>query len=178
MVDFRLVRDVGLRLLVGTLLVGAMAWASDLPVGQDPQSAGLRLSWRARASVERCRDRSAKELARLAAHLRQPRECLQVPVDYHLTVQVDDQLVADELVRHHGVRSSRPLFVDTLLQVTPGRHRLRICWSPEPHLDDAASSLDGMGLEASHFDHLVDFEPAVVSLVSLDDGDLVLRPRA
>lgn len=175
MVDFRLVRDVGLRILVGALLVGAMAWASDLPVGQDTQSAGLRLSWRARASVERCRDRSAEELARLAAHLRQPRECLQVPVDYHLTVQVDDQVVADEFLRHHGVRSSRPLFVNTLVQVSPGRHRLRIRWSPQPDLDGAASSLADEG--TSHFDRLVDFEPAVVSLISLDDGDLVLRPR-
>ena len=85
-----------LRFSATALAIAAVAWCSDVPVGDPSADGALRLSWRARARVERCRDRSPQELERLPAHLRQTRDCRNVPIDYHLALTIDDTPVVLE----------------------------------------------------------------------------------
>jgi hypothetical protein len=157
------------RVLAGALLLAAIAWAGDFPVGAEADHAALRLSWRARARVQECRDRTAEELAKLPAHLRQPRECQDIPIDYHLELSIDGTTVLDEVLRHHGVRSSRPLFVDRTLKIAPGRRHVVVSWQPQRNPtvtwpNDSAGTLVPHRLELE-----LELEPGTIDLITLRD---------
>lgn len=169
MADLRSSLHVLGRVLAATMVVTAIAWASDFPVGSDPDHAALRLSWRARARAQECRDRTAEELSRLPAHLRQPRECLDIPIDYHLHVSIDGTTVLDEVLRHHGVRSSRPLFVDRTLKVAPGRHHLVVSWQPQPHPTATWPSDSADIPMPQRLELVIELEPGTIDLITLSD---------
>ncbi len=104
-------RAAGLALVV-VLMVG-LVWASNAPMTTNPSpDPRLRLAWSARPErIEKCRQQSEEELARLPAHMRQPVACEGTTAEYRLQVRIEGALVADRVVRGGGLRRDRRLYV-------------------------------------------------------------------
>ncbi len=104
-------RIAGIALAVAVM--AGLVWASNAPMAtnRDPE-ARLRLAWSARPErIEKCRQQSEEELARLPAHMRQPVACEGTTAEYRLQVRVDGALVADRVVHGGGLRRDRRLYV-------------------------------------------------------------------
>ncbi len=63
-------------------------------------------------------------------HMRQKRICTETAIDFRLKIAVDGETRVDRLISHRGVRRNRPLVVDELLTVAPGRRRVAIEFTP------------------------------------------------
>lgn len=113
---------VTLAALVG---VGAV---TRLPLGaRERAAAELRLSWRMRAEPERvCRIRTAEELARLPAHMREEEICERRSLPYRLKVTVDEAVLEDRQVVAAGAHGDRPLYVFERFTLQPGARAVRI----------------------------------------------------
>ena len=89
--------------------------------------ATLRLAWSARPErIERCRQQSEEELARLPAHMRQPVVCEGASAQYRLTVRDDGRLVAERVVHGGGLRQDRRLYIFQELPLAPGDRRIEV----------------------------------------------------
>lgn len=87
----------------------------------------LRLAWSARPErIERCRQLSEEELARLPAHMRQPVSCEGASAQYRLTVRDEGRLVVERVVRGGGLRQDRRLYVFQELPLPPGDRRIEV----------------------------------------------------
>jgi hypothetical protein len=74
--------------------------------------ARLRLAWSARPErIEKCRQQSEEELARLPAHMRQAVACEGTTAEYRLQVRIEGVLVSDRVVHGGGLRRDRRLYV-------------------------------------------------------------------
>lgn len=108
----------------------AVRWSSALPLGTRTardQAAQLRLSLSARPErVERCRELSDDELAKLPAHMRLRTKCEGYSARYLLTIVVDERSLTSDTLRGGGLRHDRPLHVFREYDVTPGPQRIRI----------------------------------------------------
>lgn len=100
----------------------AVVWASSAPIAlHDAEQAMLRVAWSARPErIERCRQQSEEELARLPAHMRLPVVCEGASAQYRLTVRYQGRIVADETVRGGGLRQDRRISVFHELPIDPG----------------------------------------------------------
>jgi ferredoxin len=148
-------------------LLGLTGLGSRWPQGTGPGDGRLRLGWRLAGQVlERCRDLAPAELARRPAHMRSPRECTRLALDYHLVVAIDGRVRAERTVRAPGLRADRPLTVDEDLDVPPGDHDVRVSFAPELG--------PGTGV-ALAFQERVRFEPPRIVLITLEDDRLVRR---
>jgi hypothetical protein len=93
----------------------------------DSEQAMLRVAWSARPErIERCRQQSDEELARLPAHMRQPVVCEGVSAQYRLTVRRDGQILADETVHGGGLRQDRRIYVFHELAIDPGEAAIEV----------------------------------------------------
>ena len=94
-------------------LMAGLVWASNAPMTTNPSpDARLRLAWSARPErIEKCRQQSEEELARLPAHMRQAVACEGTTAEYRLQVRIDGALVADRVVHGGGLRRDRRLYV-------------------------------------------------------------------
>ena len=161
-------------LLALGLMLGIVA-LSQVPYTASRGADGeLRLAWRWRSQrVERCRTLTPDELGKLPAHMRVATACERPLRPYLLEVEVDDRAVLHDSVRARGAESDRPLSVFHRLPLAPGRHEVKVTFSPLPLAGDSAASLPA-ALEAEA--HIV-VSPRQVVLVTLDDVQrkLVLR---
>jgi hypothetical protein len=107
--------------LLAILTTVALAWASRAPMTiHSSPDAMLRLAWSARPQrIEKCRQLSEEELAKIPQHMRQPVTCEGVNARYRLQVRVDGALVADRLVQGGGLRRDRRLYVFEEVPVAP-----------------------------------------------------------
>lgn len=117
-----------LAAVVAVALTAATAALTRTPVTFSGEGVGvLRLSWRMKGvTAEACRTLAPEELARLPAHMRNPRACIGVIAPYHLTVTADRSLSVDDTVRAPGARSDRPLNVLREFLLTPGEHQVAV----------------------------------------------------
>lgn len=104
------------RLLGAMLAFGVIAGlvrASSAPLIVHTSNDGLlRLAWSARPErIQKCRQRTDEELARLPRHMRQPLACEGTTAEYRLQVRIDGALVAERMVRGGGLRRDRRLYV-------------------------------------------------------------------
>ena len=104
------------RMLGAALAIALMAvivWGSSASLTVHGSTDGLlRLAWSARPErIEKCRQRTEEELARLPQHMRQPLACEGTTAEYRLQVRVDGALAAERLVRGGGLRRDRRLYV-------------------------------------------------------------------
>jgi hypothetical protein len=108
----------------------ALRWSSVLSSGirtSREHSAQLRLSLSARPErVERCRELSDEELARLPAHMRLRTQCEGYSARYRLAITVDGRQLAAVTLRGGGLRRDRPLHVFQEHDVAPGRQRVTV----------------------------------------------------
>lgn len=148
------VRRIAGIVLAGAAVVG-LAALSRVPYEPDePGSARLRLSWRARGeAVARCRKATAEELKGVAAHMRQETVCEGARVaPYQLRVVIDGDTVLDQLAPGSGVAGDRPLYVLREYEVSPGRHHVQVWFekhSLDGRQDDAAPSSDAADVRES-----------------------------
>ena len=130
----------------------------------------LRLAWSARPErIERCRQQSEEELARLPAHMRQPVVCEGASAEYRLSVRLDGRVVAEQVVRGGGLRQDRKLYVFRELPLDPGDRWIEVRFD-RLGPDDAAGGNRPAGGEIvpSHvvFDQRVRLRPREVILVT------------
>ena len=104
-------RVAGIALAVAVM--AGLVWASNAPMTTNrAPDARLRLAWSARPErIEKCRQQSEEELARLPAHMRQAVACEGTTAEYRLQVRIDGALVADRVVHGGGLRRDRRLYV-------------------------------------------------------------------
>ncbi len=165
------------RLLFTALLFVAIAALGQIPFGEVPEDAYLRLALRTtEARIEICRDRTPEELEALPAHMRQPRACDRHAIPHRLHVQLDGATVLDQVLEPRGARSDRPLVFDHQLAVDPGAATLAVSFVPAASAVDAASGdLAAVLAKAKRheLEQSVQLEAGRIVLVRLD-GDLVI----
>ncbi len=165
------------RLVFTALLFVAIATLGQIPFGEVPQEAYLRLALRTtEARVEICRDRTAEELEALPAHMRQPRVCDRHAVPYRLLVRLDGDTVLDRVLESRGARSDRPLVFDHQLAVDPGAATLAVTFAPEESAVDGANDdlAEALARAKRHqLEQPIELEAGRIVLVRLD-GDLVI----
>jgi hypothetical protein len=88
---------------------------------RESEQAVLRVAWSVRPErIERCRQQSEEELARLPAHMRLPMVCEGASAQYRLTVRHDGRIVAEQTVHGGGLRQDRRIYVFRELPIDPG----------------------------------------------------------
>jgi hypothetical protein len=104
-------RTAGIGLIAAVM--GGLVWASNAPMTTNRSpDAMLRLAWSARPErIEKCRQLSEEELARLPAHMRQPVACEGTTAEYRLQVRHEGALVAERVLHGGGLRRDRRLYV-------------------------------------------------------------------
>lgn len=167
------------RVAFTALLFGAVAVLGQIPFGETPKEASLRLALRTTdARVEICRDRTPEELDALPAHMRQPRACDWHVLPYRLHVRLGGETVLDRVLEPRGARSDRPLVFDHQLAVEPGAATLAVSFAPvESAADDADSDLGAALSQAARYqlEQPVRLEPGRITLVRLDGGLVIER---
>ena len=123
-------RMVAAAVVTVATLVG-LAALSHVPYAYEAAAGGeLRLAWRARSTlVEACRRRTAEELARLPAHMRQEMVCERGVAPYRLHVALGATTVVDRLVAAAGARADRPLYVFEARALPPGTYVLHVAFT-------------------------------------------------
>lgn len=114
--------------VVAGLGLFALRWISAAPLGSAHDGASqLRLSLSARPErIERCRELSDDELAKLPAHMRLRTQCEGFTARYLLTISVGGRQLTNDTLRGGGLRHDRPLHVFREYELSPGDQRLRI----------------------------------------------------
>ncbi len=166
------------RVVFTALLFGAVAVLGQIPFGEVPNEAYLRLALRTtEAQIEICRDRTPEELDALPAHMRQPRACDRHAIPYRLHVRLAGETVLDQILEPRGARSDRPLVFDQQLAVEPGSAKLAVSFAPaESAADGAGSDLAAAlaGAKRHRLERPVQLKAGRILLVRLD-GDLVIE---
>ncbi len=165
------------RIAFTGLLFGGVAVLGQIPFGEVPREAYLRLALRTtEARVEICRDRTPEELATLPAHMRQPRICDRHAISYHLHVRLNGQTVLDEILEPRGARSDRPLVFDRQIAVAPGEADLAISFAPDESAARGASAELAAALAGAkrhRLERRIQLAAGRIILARLD-GDLVI----
>jgi ferredoxin len=148
-------------------ILSALALGSRWPQGANAEHGVLRLGWRLAGQARQiCRDRTADELAKLAVHMRTPRECTSEVPSYELTATVDGAVVIAKTITSPGLRADRPLSVEEDVPIVPGEHLVTVSFTPR----DGDSVARGLTLVRR-----LRFEPARVRLVTYDGRGLIVR---
>lgn len=115
-------------LMVAVLAAATLRVVSSSTTGSESgQPARIRLSLSARPErVERCRDLSDEELAKLPAHMRLRTQCEGYSARYLMTVSVGEEQLSVDTLRGGGLRNDRPLHVFEEHDVVPGERRVVI----------------------------------------------------
>lgn len=147
----------------------ALARAPYTPPGA--RAAALRLSWRLAApAAERCRPRTAEELAALPAHMRSPEVCERDVARYSLVTRVDDEAPDTLALEGGGVKGDRPLFVLEERRLPPGSHRVRVeLWR------DGGDGGDGGRRRVAALDTVLPMEAGRARVVTLAGGRMEVR---
>jgi hypothetical protein len=119
-------RSLGAALAVATMV--ALAWTSSAPMtAHRSPDAMLRLAWSALPErLEKCRQQSEEELAKLPRHMRLPVSCEGVTAEYRLQVRVDGALVAERRVHGGGMRRDRRIYVFEELPIPAGEAAIEV----------------------------------------------------
>lgn len=140
-------RDRAAGIALAAAVMAGLVWASNAPMTANRSpDAMLRLAWSARPErIEKCRQQSEEELARLSPHMRQPLACEGTTAEYRLQVRHEGALVAERVVRGGGLRRDRRLYVFEELLLPPGEATVDVRF-------DRVDSSDP-GLAADRGDH-------------------------
>lgn len=123
------------------LVVVARLSGSPVATG-DAGNSGFRLSWSARPErIEKCRQLSKEELAEREEHMRQRVECEGAFATYSLQVFIEGKLVHESIVRGAGLRHDRPIYLLRDLEVSPGRHAVRVSFTRREKNDTQSPAL-------------------------------------
>lgn len=129
-----------LGFMIALLAAGLLRWSSSFSSGTRTAAdhpAQVRLSLSARPErVERCRQLSDEELAKLPAHMRLRTQCDGYSARYLLTIALGERTLATDTLRGGGLRHDRPLHVFQEYDVSPGTQRVLI---EIIRVDDAAA---------------------------------------
>lgn len=163
-----------LLVLASSGIVAGIAASSRVPYDvYRTDAVTLRLSWRARGEkVRHCRTLSAAEQANIPAHMRRTEECTERGRPYFLKLVLDDSVLLAHAVHAAGAREDRPVYVWYEREMEPGRHEIRVTFSPMQLPGDTAVER-GADLE----EELV-AQPGDVVLATYDDARGVLQLRA
>ena len=157
----------GVAGIVAVGLTVATAALSRVPLSFSADDQGqLRLSWRVEGvTAEACRTLPEEELARLPAHMRNPKACIGVIASYHLQVTVDGATAVQDTIRPPGARGDRPITVLRELPLAPGRHRVSVRF--DALLPEGVPAPEGVTSMA--WEGAVDVGRGDVVLLTLDD---------
>ncbi len=159
-------RVLGL-IVVGIVTVATGALSRVPYSAKAGDAARLRMSWRMRSvQVERCRELSPDEIARLPTHMRRTEECSGGLAPYRLEVRLDGRIVADEEIHGEGARQDRPIYVFRDIALPPGLHRLSVRFT---RIGDAATDASAGAPPARlELDTEVTLDAGEIGLVTYD----------
>lgn len=131
------------RVVLTSVFALTLALLTRVPIGDEPQQAAIRLSWR-HVGAQIVKKLSAEELEALPPHMRpQDGVAESQAVDYLLEVTLDGQQIFREQLHPGGLRRDRPIFVFHRFPVEPGKHRLKVVFKPEAsEVEEAPLELD------------------------------------
>jgi hypothetical protein len=110
--------------VTGALVVLSRAPA---PLRSEENEALLRVSWSGRPErIERCRERSDSELARVPAHMRQRVECEGRSARYAVRVADGARILSLDTVTGGGLRGDRPIHMLREYRLAPGPHAIAV----------------------------------------------------
>ena len=117
-----------IALLVGGLALAALVGLSRAPYRMaDGTEALLRLSWSGRPErVERCRELSDEELARVPAHMRQRVECEGHSARYVVRVHRNARPLSIDTVIGGGLRGDRAIHMLREYRLPAGAHAIAV----------------------------------------------------
>lgn len=129
---------------VATIIaMAAIAGLSAFPYERQVAHSVMRVAIRLPGQVsEVCRDRTAEELAKLPLHMRTPRECERVALDYALSIEVDGQSVLKSTLSARGARGDKPLLFEDDLVIAPGSHKVSVRLNPAQQAEGAVVAAD------------------------------------
>lgn len=131
-------RAAGVAIAVAGIATLGVLSRTPLSAYPDPTPV-VRLAWSVRPErIETCRTLSDAELAKVPPHMRQRVQCEGRSAEYRLTVEIDDRLVVDTLVRGGGARNDRPVYVFREVAVPVGSHDLDVRFAREALPGDSA----------------------------------------
>lgn len=168
-----------IRRLMAFGVAASAVWAVEslgrAEIGQDASQGAIRVALRsARARIETCRERTAEELERLPAHMRTPRACEEVAVDYRLSLDVDGRQEFTGVLSHSGLRRTRPLVFDRLVRLEAGERLVRIELEPVaplvPLLGEQAEELPRVDWRGT-----VTVEPGRIALLEVGHRTVALK---
>jgi hypothetical protein len=97
------------------------------PLRGKENEALLRVSWSGRPErIERCRERSDSELARVPAHMRQRVECEGRSARYAVRVADGTRILSLDTVAGGGLRGDRPIHMLREYPLAPGPHAIAV----------------------------------------------------
>jgi hypothetical protein len=173
-------RTAGVLLLAGLVFL-VTRLSSVAMVAHPSNDPVLRLAWSARPErIEKCRQRTAEELAQLPQHMRQPLACEGASAEYRLQVRVAGELVADRVVHGGGLRRDRRLYVLQEIPIPPGAADISVRFDrigdPPPDTGSGAVRPHPESVPPHmSFERRIDTSPRDVVLVtySADDRQLI-----
>ena len=140
------------RVLGVVLAIGAtvgLTRASSVSLSPHGARAVLRLAWTARPErIEKCREQSEEELAKLPAHMRQSMACVGTTASYRLEVRWNDRVMLQQTVRGGGLRHDRALYLFRDIDLPPGDASIRVRFdrvdpvTPTAHRDTSSRERD------------------------------------
>lgn len=114
-------------LLVTVLLVAMIVTLSRAPWPVADDRALLRLSWSGRPErIERCRELSDAELARIPAHMRQRVECEGSSAQYLVRVWHGASLLSQDTLSGGGFRGDRAIYMLREYRLAPGTQQIAV----------------------------------------------------
>ena len=149
--------DRAAGVVLGVAVVVVLVFAANAPITvHGSEQALLRLAWSMRPErVERCRQQSEEELARLPAHMRQPVICEGASAQYRLTVRHDGVVAAERIIHGGGLRQDRRIYVFHELPLDPGEGTIEVRFELiDPRIDPDAA--DTVQRETDHDDRQVE----------------------
>lgn len=113
-------------------LLFLVSMGTQIPYGQTASKGILKLSFRLAGQVEKtCRKRSQTELQKLPMHMRTPEICENIPVDYLVSIKLDNQDLYSETLSPQGLRNDRPIYFEREFLLEPKSYNLAVVLEPK-----------------------------------------------
>lgn len=113
--------------LASIILMFAGSQLTNIKWGEPINYSILRIALRLPPQyTEECRDLSKEEIEKRPLHMRKSRECTKTPVNYKLTLWIDDKELWNTDVKSPGLSSDKPYVIDHDMDLPSGPHKIKI----------------------------------------------------
>lgn len=131
--------------LFAVLLALFSVYPAYSPVPDDMALITLSLA-HAGQRTEKCRERSAEELAGLPPNMRAPLDCSRARQPVAVRMRIDGEIRYDRRIEPSGLSRDGASYVYSKMHIVPGRHRIEV------ELDDSGDQAEAVRRHAEDLD--------------------------